>query len=73
MLRRFWSDLAPRSRRHIVVAGIGFLVGAIFGDKLFVVVELAIGDPWDKLVLGIAGAAIASIVYEIATGFRRRS
>lgn len=50
----------------MIAAGIGFVIGAVFGDLVFVVVELALGNPWDKLVLGIAGAALASVGYELA-------
>ena len=66
MLREFWNGLSPHARRLWIAAGIGFIVGAIFGDLVFVVVELALGNPWDKLVLGIAGAALASVGYELA-------
>lgn len=66
MLREFWNGLSPHARRLLIAAGIGFVIGAVFGDLVFVVVELALGNPWDKLVLGIAGAALASVGYELA-------
>ena len=67
MIREAWNRLSPRARRHVIVAGIGFVVAATFGHFYFVVVELALGNPWDELVFGIGGAAIASLGYEIAT------
>jgi hypothetical protein len=71
MSRRSWTRLSPRARTEIIVIAIGFAVGAIFGDQLFVVVEEAIGDPWDELVFGIGGAAIALLGYEIVASFRK--
>lgn len=67
MIREFWNGLSPHARRLWIAAGLGFVVGAVFGDQIFVVVELALGDPWDELVFGIAGAALASVGYELAT------
>jgi hypothetical protein len=72
MIRRGWRGLSPSARAHIVVAALGFVVGAAFGDRLFVVVEMAVGHPVDKIVLGIAGAAIASLVYDIVMLVRGR-
>jgi hypothetical protein len=69
----FWRRLSPHSRELAIVAAIGFVIGAIFGDILFVVVELAIGDPWDELVFGLGGAALASLGYEIFASFRRKA
>ena len=66
MVRAYWNGLSRRSRAHIVVAAIGFALGAAFGDVLFVVVEVAVGDPWDELIFGIGGSALASLGYEIA-------
>jgi len=66
MIRETWNGLSRHARGLLIAAAIGFLVGAVFGDLVFVVVEIALGDPWDELVFGIAGAALASIVYEIA-------
>ena len=71
MVRKFWNNLAPHSRTHLVVAAIGAIVGALVGDRLFIVVEHALGDPWDNVVFGIGGAMLASIVYEGVTMFRR--
>ena len=59
-----------RSRAHAIVVAIGFVVGAVFGDMLFVVVEIALGNPWDELVFGLGGAALASILYELWTFVR---
>ncbi len=67
MLREFWNGLSRHARRLLISAGIGFVIGAVFGDQVFVVIELALGDPWDELVFGIAGAALASVGYELAT------
>lgn len=65
MFEKFLSRPFFRSRAHALTVAAGFVVGAVFGDMLFVVVELAIGDPWDELVFGLAGAALASLLYEI--------
>ena len=73
MVRKFWNNLAPHSRTHLIVATIGAIVGALFGDQLFIVVEHAIGSPWDDLVLAIGGAMLASVVYEGVTILRRTS
>lgn len=67
MLEKFLGRPLFRSPAHAVTVAVGFVVGAVFGDILFVVVELAIGDPWDEIVFGLAGAAIASILYELWT------
>jgi hypothetical protein len=71
MSRRFWTRLSPRARTEIIVIAIGFVVGATFGDRLFVVVGEAVGAPLDKLVLGIGGAAIALLGYEIVVSLRK--
>jgi hypothetical protein len=73
MIRETWARLSSHARRHLIAAAIGFVIGAVFGDLIFVVVELAVGDPWDELVFGIAGAALASVGYELATLGRSRS
>lgn len=65
MFERFLGRLLFRSRAHAITVAVGFVVGAVFGDILFVVVELAIGNPWDEIVFGLAGAALASILYEL--------
>jgi hypothetical protein len=72
MIRRGWNRLSPSARAHIVVAALGFIVGAVFGDLLFIVVEEAVGDPFDDLVFGLAGAAIASLGYDLVVLLRRR-
>ncbi len=66
MIRETWNGLSRHARGLLIASAIGFVVGAVFGDLVFVVVEIALGDPWDELVFGIAGAALASIGYEIA-------
>jgi hypothetical protein len=71
MVRKFWLGLSSHARALTIVAAIGFVIGAIFGDMLFIVVEFAIGDPWDGLVLGLGGAALASLGYEIVASVRR--
>ncbi len=65
MFERFLGRPLFRSRAHAITVAVGFVVGAVFGDILFVVVELAIGNPWDEIVFGLAGAALASILYEL--------
>jgi hypothetical protein len=37
------------------------------------VVELAIGDAWGELVLGLGGAALASLGYEIVASVCRKA
>jgi hypothetical protein len=69
----FWHRLSPHSRGLAIVAAIGFVIGAILGDVLFEVVELAVGDPWDELIFGLGGAALASLGYEMLASFRRRT
>lgn len=68
----FWHRLSRHSRGLVVVAGIGFVLGATFGDMLFEVVELAVGNGWDELVFGIGGATVACLGYEIFKSFRRK-
>jgi large-conductance mechanosensitive channel len=70
MFEKFLGRPIFRSRAHAITVAVGFVVGAVFGDLLFVVVELAIGNPWDELVFGLAGAALASILFEIWTFVR---
>jgi hypothetical protein len=72
MIRETWNGLSPHARGLLAAAAVGFVIGAVFGDMVFVVIELAIGDPWDELVFGVAGAALASVCYEIATMGRSR-
>ncbi len=71
MFERFLGRPLFRSRAHAITVAVGFVVGAVFGDILFVVVELAIGNPWDEIVFGLAGAALASILYELWILVRR--
>lgn len=71
MLGRFLGRPFFRSRAHAIAVAIGFVVGAVFGDRLFVVVELVLGNPWDEIVFGLGGAALASILYELWTTVRR--
>ena len=72
MFEKFLGRPLFRSRAHAITVAVGFVVAAVFGDMLFVVVELAIGAPWDDLVFGLAGAALASILYELWTVMRRK-
>lgn len=55
----------------MIVAGLGFVLGAAFGDKVFTVVEVVLGDPWDEVVFGFGGAAMASLLYELVTMNRK--
>lgn len=71
MLGKLFSRPFFRSRAHAIAVAVGFALGAVFGDQLFVVVELALGDPWDELVFGLGGAALASLLYELWTLVRR--
>ncbi|MBM3545812.1 MAG: hypothetical protein FJX54_02570 [Alphaproteobacteria bacterium] len=73
MIKEFWRGLSPHARQIAVVAAGGFVIGAIFGDLIFFVVELAVGDPLDELVFGIAGAVLATVIYETLTLFQRKS
>ncbi len=73
MIRETWNGLSRHARGLLIASAIGFVVGAVFGDLVFVVVELAIGNPWDELVFGVAGAFLTSIAYEVATLGRERS
>ena len=45
----------------------GALVGAVFGDRVFPVIEDAFGDPFDNILLGIGGACLAAVLYELVT------
>ncbi len=67
MIRETWNGLSPHARGLLIASGVGFVLGAVFGDLVFVVVEIALGDPWDELVFGIAGMALAVVGYEAVT------
>ena len=47
------------------VAG-GTTIGALFGDEVFPVIEVALGDPLADLFCAMLGAAAAALIYEIA-------
>jgi hypothetical protein len=73
MIRRAWSRLPAQTRAHVVVASVGFTVGALFGDLLFGIVEETVGNYVDDLLFGIAGAAVASVGYDVVLLMRRRA
>ena len=72
MIRQRWDRLSPSARAHIVVAAIGFAIGAVFGDLVFGVVEEAVGEYFDDFLFGIADAALASLLYDVFLLLRRR-
>jgi hypothetical protein len=43
----------------------GTFIGLFFGDKAFPKFEAAFGDPLTGIVLGIGGAVVAAVAYEV--------
>jgi hypothetical protein len=47
-----------------------FVAGLLFGDFVFPDLEDAFGDPMTDLLLGLLGAIVASLIYEIVAHIR---
>jgi hypothetical protein len=45
----------------------GFVGGLLFGARVFSEIDGAFGDPTTDIVLGLLGAIVAALVYEIVT------
>ncbi len=43
----------------------GLVMGLIFGDLVFPELKVAYGTPHTDIVLGLGGAVIAAVIYEI--------
>ena len=55
---------------YTLSVGGGMVFGLIFGDRLFPQLEAAFGDPLTDILLGLLGALIAALIYEIVAYFR---
>ena len=49
----------------------GVVVGLFLGDRMFSELEVVFGDPLTDIVLGVLGAVIASLIYEVVAVLRR--
>jgi hypothetical protein len=64
---------AMRLRRptiHALTIGGGFVAGMLLGDHLFPEFEGAFGDPATDLFLGVLGAIVAGLIYELVDHIR---
>jgi len=55
---------------HALTIGGGFVAGLIVGDRIFPEFGAAFGDPTTDLFLGVLGAIIAGLIYEIVDHIR---
>ena len=51
----------------------GLVMGFVFGDLIFPELKAAYGTPHTDIVLGLAGAFFAAVIYEIVTYIRDRT
>ena len=49
----------------------GMLIGLFFGDMAFPGFEAGVGDPYDDICLGLGGALLGALSYEIVVPFLR--
>jgi hypothetical protein len=47
------------------------LIGLFFGDMAFPGFEAGVGDPYDDICLGLGGALLSALSYEIVVPFLR--
>jgi uncharacterized membrane protein YeaQ/YmgE (transglycosylase-associated protein family) len=50
---------------HALTIGGGFTAGLLIGDHIFPELESAFGDPMTDLFLGVLGAIVAGLIYEL--------
>jgi uncharacterized membrane protein YeaQ/YmgE (transglycosylase-associated protein family) len=66
-----WSPMKLRIPDTYALSIVGGTsVGAVFGDKAFPVVEVALGDPLADIFLALLGAIVAALLYEIVAKMR---